>query len=86
CSWAEFKVLFYNRYFPVPEQQRYEREYGSICQLDRESSSDYMQHFMRLASFVGPTAGDTARQARHFKWGLKKWILDRIINTDYADV
>nr|GFC46840.1 zinc finger, CCHC-type, retrotransposon Gag domain protein [Tanacetum cinerariifolium] len=26
------------------------------------------------------------RQARHFKLGLKKWVLDRIINTDYTNV
>ncbi|PWA59248.1 zinc finger, CCHC-type, Retrotransposon gag domain protein [Artemisia annua] len=43
--------------------------------------------YKRLASFVGPTvSGDAARQARHYKWGLKRWILDRIVNTDYIDV
>ncbi|GKB47455.1 putative reverse transcriptase domain-containing protein [Tanacetum coccineum] len=31
------------RYFPASEQQRYEREYGSICQLDRENSGEYME-------------------------------------------
>ncbi|GKC97417.1 hypothetical protein Tco_1167692, partial [Tanacetum coccineum] len=67
-------------------QQRYEREYGSICQLDRENSGEYMERFTRLASFVGATAGDAQRQARHFKWGLKKWVLDRIVNTDYTNV
>ncbi|GKF09474.1 hypothetical protein Tco_0043698 [Tanacetum coccineum] len=66
--------------------QRYEREYGSICQLDRENSGEYMERFTRLASFVGATAGDAQRQARHFKWGLKKWVLDRIVNTDYTNV
>nr|GFB79437.1 reverse transcriptase domain-containing protein [Tanacetum cinerariifolium] len=39
-----------------------------------------------LASFVGATAGDTQRQARHFKWGLKKWVLDWIVNTYYTNV
>ncbi|GKG53547.1 hypothetical protein Tco_0554947, partial [Tanacetum coccineum] len=43
------------------EQQRYEREYGSICQLDRENSGEYMERFTRLASFVGATAGDAQR-------------------------
>ncbi|GJW96286.1 putative reverse transcriptase domain, reverse transcriptase zinc-binding domain protein [Tanacetum coccineum] len=32
------------------------------------------------------TAGDAQRQARHFKWGLKKWVLDRIVNTNYTNV
>ncbi|GJR49938.1 hypothetical protein Tco_1400459 [Tanacetum coccineum] len=36
----------------------YEREYGLICQLDRENSGEYMERFTRLASFVGATAGD----------------------------
>nr|GFB71088.1 zinc finger, CCHC-type, retrotransposon Gag domain protein [Tanacetum cinerariifolium] len=66
--------------------QRYKREYGSICQLDRENSREYMERFTRLAGFVGAAAGDAQRQARHFKWGLKKWILDRIVNTDYMNV
>ncbi|PWA93496.1 hypothetical protein CTI12_AA069770 [Artemisia annua] len=26
------------------------------------------------------------RQARHFKWGLKRWVLDRIVNTEYPNV
>ncbi|GJS11442.1 zinc finger, CCHC-type, retrotransposon gag domain protein [Tanacetum coccineum] len=47
---------------------------------------EYMERFTRLASFVGATAGDAQRQARHFKWGLKKWVLDRIVNTDYTNV
>ncbi|GJT08834.1 zinc finger, CCHC-type, retrotransposon gag domain protein [Tanacetum coccineum] len=86
CTWVAFREIFYNRYFPTSEQQRYEREYGSICQLDRENSGEYMERFTRLASFVGATAGDAQRQARHFKWGLKKWVLDRIVNTEYTNV
>ncbi|GJW17301.1 transposon ty3-G gag-pol polyprotein [Tanacetum coccineum] len=78
--------ITHTEYFPASEQQRYEREYGSICQLDRENSGEYMERFTRLASFVGATAGDAQRQARHFKWGLKKWVLDRIVNTDYTNV
>nr|GFB61698.1 zinc finger, CCHC-type, retrotransposon Gag domain protein [Tanacetum cinerariifolium] len=73
-------------YFPASEQQRHEHEYGSICQLDRESFGEYMERFTRLASFVGAAIGDVQRQARHLKWGLKKWVLDRIVNTDYTNV
>ncbi|GKC20412.1 hypothetical protein Tco_1022562 [Tanacetum coccineum] len=81
-----FFGLRYLRYFPASEQQRYEREYGSIYQLDRENSGEYMERFTRLASFVGTAAGDAPRQARHFKWGLKKWVLDWIVNTEYTNV
>ncbi|GJX72337.1 zinc finger, CCHC-type, retrotransposon gag domain protein, partial [Tanacetum coccineum] len=86
CTWVAFREIFYNRYFPTSEQQRYEREYGSIYQLDQENSGEYMERFTRLASFVGTAAGDAQRQARHFKWGLKKWVLDRIVNTEYTNV
>nr|GFC47737.1 zinc finger, CCHC-type, retrotransposon Gag domain protein [Tanacetum cinerariifolium] len=86
CTWVAFREIFNNRYFPASEQQRYECEYGSICQRDRENSGEYMERFTRLASFVGVAAGDVQRQARHFKWGLKKWVLDWIVNTDYTNV
>ncbi|GKC26154.1 zinc finger, CCHC-type, retrotransposon gag domain protein, partial [Tanacetum coccineum] len=86
CTWVAFRKIFYNSYFPTSEQQRYEREYGSIYQLDRENSGEYMERFTRLASFVGTPAGDAPRQARHFKWGLKKRVLDRIVNTEYTNV
>nr|GFA68315.1 hypothetical protein [Tanacetum cinerariifolium] len=61
--------VWIERYFPTSEQQCYEREYGSICQLDRENVGEYMERF-----------------TRHFKWGLKKQVLDRIVNTDYTNV
>nr|GFB07450.1 hypothetical protein [Tanacetum cinerariifolium] len=52
CTWVAFHEIFYNTYFLASEQQRYEREYGLICQLDRENSGEYMERFTRLASFV----------------------------------
>ncbi|PWA47996.1 reverse transcriptase domain-containing protein [Artemisia annua] len=84
---AVFHKTFYKRYIPFSEQQRYEREYGLIHQLERENSAEYIERFHRLASFVGPTVtGDAQRQARHYKWGLKHWVLDHIVNTEYDDV
>ncbi|PWA74052.1 hypothetical protein CTI12_AA259190 [Artemisia annua] len=86
CTWVAFREAFYKR-FPLSEQQRFEREYGAIYQEERENATEYMERFLRLASFVGPTVtGDATRQARHYKWGLKRWVLDRIVNTDHADV
>ncbi|GKA39811.1 hypothetical protein Tco_0732404, partial [Tanacetum coccineum] len=35
-------------YFPASEQQRYEREYGSICQLDRENFGEYMELLLEM--------------------------------------
>ncbi|GJR63770.1 retrotransposable element Tf2 [Tanacetum coccineum] len=48
-----FVRSFYNKYFPASEQQRYEREYGSICQLDRENSGEYMERFTRVSMSIG---------------------------------
>ncbi|PWA54575.1 hypothetical protein CTI12_AA433630 [Artemisia annua] len=87
CTWVAFREAFYKRFIPLSEQQRFEREYGAIYQEERENAAEYMERFVRLASFVGPTVtGDATRQARHYKWGLKRWVLDRIVNTNYADV
>nr|GFD15993.1 zinc finger, CCHC-type, retrotransposon Gag domain protein [Tanacetum cinerariifolium] len=46
-------------------------------------AEDWITH---MENFVGAAAGDAQRQARHFKWGLKKWVLDRIVNMDYTNV
>ncbi|PWA77174.1 zinc finger, CCHC-type, Retrotransposon gag domain protein [Artemisia annua] len=45
-----------------------------------------MKRFMRLAGFLGAKAGTQEEQASHFKWGLKEWILDGIVNTEFTDV
>ncbi|PWA79697.1 hypothetical protein CTI12_AA202780 [Artemisia annua] len=68
------------------DAERFEREYNNIYHLENENFGDYMLRFLRLASFVGPIAGDAKRQAKHFKWGQKKWVLDRLLNTDFVDV
>ncbi|PWA78390.1 zinc finger, CCHC-type, Retrotransposon gag domain protein [Artemisia annua] len=86
CTWAKFRSTFYKRYFPDSKQQRFEREYNAIHQKENENSGEYMQRFLRIASFVRPIAGDASRQAKHFKWGLKGWVLDRLLNTEFADV
>nr|GFC66610.1 zinc finger, CCHC-type, retrotransposon Gag domain protein [Tanacetum cinerariifolium] len=70
CTWVAFRGIFYNKYFPASKQQCYEREYGLICQLDRENFGEYMERFTILASFVGAAAGDAQRQAKHFKLRL----------------
>ncbi|GJZ64225.1 putative reverse transcriptase domain-containing protein [Tanacetum coccineum] len=63
-----------------------EREYKSIRQLPEETSTDFMKRFLRLASFLGAKAGTQEEQAKHFKWGLNDFVLDRILNTEFTDV
>ncbi|GKD97998.1 zinc finger, CCHC-type, retrotransposon gag domain protein [Tanacetum coccineum] len=40
----------------------------------------------RLAGFLGAKAGTQEEQAKHFKWGLDDFVLDRILNTEFTDV
>nr|GEY04955.1 zinc finger, CCHC-type, retrotransposon Gag domain protein [Tanacetum cinerariifolium] len=62
------------------------KEYKSIRQLSEETSTDFMKRFLRLAGFLGAKAGTQEEQAKHFKWGLNDYILDRILNTEFTDV
>nr|GEU95882.1 retrotransposon protein, putative, Ty3-gypsy subclass [Tanacetum cinerariifolium] len=39
-----------------------------------------------LAGFLGAKAGTKKEQAKHYKWGLNDFILDRILNTEFTDV
>nr|GFC87519.1 zinc finger, CCHC-type, retrotransposon Gag domain protein [Tanacetum cinerariifolium] len=73
-------------YFPYYEKEKCEREYKSIRQLPEETSTDFMKRFLRLTGFLGAKAGSQEEQAKHFKWGLNDYILDRILNTEFTDV
>nr|GEV22132.1 zinc finger, CCHC-type, retrotransposon Gag domain protein [Tanacetum cinerariifolium] len=74
------------RYFPYSEKEKCEREYKSIRQLPEETSTDFMKRFLRLTGFLGAKVGTQEEQAKHFKWGLNDFILDRILNTEFPDV
>ncbi|GJZ81773.1 zinc finger, CCHC-type, retrotransposon gag domain protein [Tanacetum coccineum] len=81
--WKAFKQAKGGETF---EQQKYEREYHTICQRDAETSGEFIKRFLRLAGFVGKEAGPPEEQAKHFKWALCDWILDGIVNTEFIDV
>ncbi|PWA87519.1 zinc finger, CCHC-type, Retrotransposon gag domain protein [Artemisia annua] len=85
-TWADFRDVFFTQYFPLAEQQKFEREYHTIRQEDSETTNEFMKRFMRLAGFLGAKARTQEEQASHFKWGLKEWILDGIVNTEFTDV
>ncbi|GJY14438.1 zinc finger, CCHC-type, retrotransposon gag domain protein [Tanacetum coccineum] len=78
--------LVQGQYFPYSEKERCEREYKSIRQLPEETSTDFMKRFLRLAGFVGAKADTQEEHAKHFKWGLNDFVLDRILNTEFTDV
>nr|GFD51635.1 zinc finger, CCHC-type, retrotransposon Gag domain protein [Tanacetum cinerariifolium] len=49
----------------------FDREYHSIRQTSTETSTEFMQRFLRPAVFVGATAGTEEEQAKNFQWGLR---------------
>nr|GFC45610.1 zinc finger, CCHC-type, retrotransposon Gag domain protein [Tanacetum cinerariifolium] len=49
------------------------REYHSIRQTDTETSTEFMQRFLRLVGFLGAAAGTAEEQAKNFQWGLRKF-------------
>nr|GFC55312.1 hypothetical protein [Tanacetum cinerariifolium] len=63
-TWAEFKKLFFLQFFPRAEQERLKREYHSIRHTNTETSTEFMQRFLRLAGFLGAAAGTEEEQAK----------------------
>nr|GFB57337.1 zinc finger, CCHC-type, retrotransposon Gag domain protein [Tanacetum cinerariifolium] len=69
---AKFKKLFFLQFFPRAEQERLKREYHSIRQTNTETSTEFMQRFLRLAGFLRAAAGTEEEQAKNFQWGLHR--------------
>nr|GEV87204.1 hypothetical protein [Tanacetum cinerariifolium] len=63
----DFKKLFFLQFFPRAEQERLKREYHSIRQTNTETSTEFMQLFLRLAGFLGAAAGTEEEQAKNFQ-------------------
>nr|GEY29885.1 putative reverse transcriptase domain-containing protein [Tanacetum cinerariifolium] len=85
-TWADFKKLFFLQFFPRAEQERLKREYHSIRQTNTETSTEFMQRFLRLAGFLGAAAGTEEEQAKNFQWGLRRSTLNHLICMSYTDV
>nr|GFB97540.1 hypothetical protein [Tanacetum cinerariifolium] len=72
--------------FPRAEHERLKREYHYIRQMDIETSTEFMQHFLRLAGFLGAAAGIAEEQAKNFQWGLRKSTLNHLMCILFTDV
>nr|GEZ76765.1 hypothetical protein [Tanacetum cinerariifolium] len=62
------------------------REYHSIRQTSTETSTEFMQRFLRLAVFLGAAAGTEDEQAKNFQWGLRRSTLNHLMCMSYTDV
>nr|GFD33218.1 zinc finger, CCHC-type, retrotransposon Gag domain protein [Tanacetum cinerariifolium] len=61
----------FQTFFPRAEQERLKREYHSIRQTSTKTSTEFMQHFLRLVGFLRAVAGTEEEQAKNFQWGLR---------------
>nr|GFC01110.1 zinc finger, CCHC-type, retrotransposon Gag domain protein [Tanacetum cinerariifolium] len=66
--------------------ERLKRKYHSILQKDTETSTEFMQRFLRLAGFLGAAAGTTEEQAKNFQWGLRRSTLNHLMCIQFTDV
>nr|GFA79161.1 zinc finger, CCHC-type, retrotransposon Gag domain protein [Tanacetum cinerariifolium] len=82
----EFKKLFFLQFFPRAKQERLKKEYHSIRQTNTETSTEFMQRFLRLVGFLGAAAGTEEEQAKNFQWGLRKPTLNHLMCMSYTDV
>nr|GEU91160.1 putative reverse transcriptase domain-containing protein [Tanacetum cinerariifolium] len=85
-TWADFKKLFFLQFFPRAEQERLKREYHSIRQMNTETSTEFMQRFLRLARFLEAAAGTKEEQAKNFQWGLRRSTLNHLMCMSFTDV
>nr|GEZ27041.1 putative reverse transcriptase domain-containing protein [Tanacetum cinerariifolium] len=77
---------FFLQFFPRAEHERLKREYHFIRQTDTETSTEFMQRFLRLAGFLGAAAGTAEEQAKNFQWGLRKSTLNHLMCIPFMDV
>nr|GFA43756.1 retrotransposon protein, putative, Ty3-gypsy subclass [Tanacetum cinerariifolium] len=66
--------------------ERLKREYHFIRQTNIETSTEFMQRFLRLAGFLGAAAGTEEEQAKNFQWGLRKSTLNHLMCMPFTDV
>nr|GFC43028.1 hypothetical protein [Tanacetum cinerariifolium] len=69
-----------------PPPERLKREYHFIRQTNTETSTKFMQHFLRLVGFFRAAAGTEEEQAKNIQWGLRRSTLNHLMCMSYTDV
>ncbi|KAD3640831.1 hypothetical protein E3N88_30054 [Mikania micrantha] len=85
-SWADFRNIFYDKYFSTANQEAYKREYAVIRQGNDDPASEFITCFARLASIVGDAAGSAAVQAEKCKWAVCDRIRKSIMFMKFKDL
>nr|GFD38430.1 zinc finger, CCHC-type, retrotransposon Gag domain protein [Tanacetum cinerariifolium] len=58
----------------------------SFEKTNTETSTEFMQHFLRLAGFLGAAAGTEEEQAKNFQWGLRMSTLNHLMCIQFTDM
>nr|GEW18537.1 putative nucleotidyltransferase, ribonuclease H [Tanacetum cinerariifolium] len=57
-----------------------------IFDTNTETSTEFMQRFLRLAGFLEAAVGTEEEQAKNFQWGLRRSTLNHLMCMSYTDV
>nr|GFB95196.1 hypothetical protein [Tanacetum cinerariifolium] len=57
-----------------------------LITTNTETSTEFMQRFLRLVGFLGSAAGTEEEQAKNFQWGLRRSTLNHLMCMSYTDV
>nr|GEX47077.1 zinc finger, CCHC-type, retrotransposon Gag domain protein [Tanacetum cinerariifolium] len=59
---------------------------GNPPLTDTETSTKFMQRFLRLAGFLEAAASNAEEQAKNFQWGLRRSTLNHLMCISFMDV
>nr|GFC50232.1 zinc finger, CCHC-type, retrotransposon Gag domain protein [Tanacetum cinerariifolium] len=57
-----------------------------LITTNTETSTEFMQCFLRLAGFLGAAAGTAEEQEKNFQWGLRRSTLNHLMCMPFMDV
>nr|GEZ95401.1 hypothetical protein [Tanacetum cinerariifolium] len=83
---GRFQEVVLSSVFPSSGAGALEEGVNSIRQTSSETSTEFMQRFLRLAGFLGSAAGTEEEQAKNFQWGLRRSTLNHLMCMSYTDV
>ena len=84
--WAEFRTIFFEKYFNSVDKSSYTREYHNIRQRNDEPLPEFTDRFYRLVRFLGPASGTPEEQAEKYQWAVCDRIRRVIIQSTFSTV
>ncbi|XP_073120727.1 uncharacterized protein [Henckelia pumila] len=83
-TWANFRTMFFEKYYTAEERGRLIKEFMSLRQGDK-SVAKYVKQFERGCHFAPLIANDEQERLRHFTDGLRSDIKHEVFMADVAN-